>query len=236
MTIVVIFLPFFIEFYSFYYLKMPKLSIETPWTYGGWDCIFKYEIRWYMSGDWTIIKINPYWYITLIHDNSLEHTFGDRYGNRFDDDEDDGDYNEDSKDYSKDYNLECDNSYGEKYRVKRIKLDETSFQKIKKIIDDNIETLATMWWLEPEPHHVMDWCYSQIFLWGDDISIQAEVSNLWQYNIDSEWSEQYIDSAFIIYGENGDDVPKNMTMLMNVFFRIRDILVENWIDERYFAY
>ena len=213
---------------------MPTLSIWTPWTYDGWDCIFKYEIRWYMSGEWTIIKINPYWYVTLIHDNSLDHTFGDNYGDRFEDDEDDGNYNEDSIDDS----IECDNSYGEKYRIKRIKLDETNFQKIEKIIDDNIKTLATMWWLEPEPYNVMDWNYSRIFLWGNDISIKADISNLWQYNIYWKWPKQHnvYDLLDDMWWESYEETAENMTKLMNVFFEIRDILVENWIDERYFAY
>lgn len=233
MIIVIIFLPFY-RFYSFSYLRMPSLTIWTPWTYDGWDCIFKYEIRWYMSGDWTIIKINPYWYATLIHDNSLDHTFWDRSEDRFEDDEDDSNYSEDSEDDS----IESDNSYGEKYRIKRIRIDEDSFQKIKKIIDDNVKTLATMWWLEPEPYNVMDWCYSRIFLWGDDISIKAEVSNLWQYPIDCEWSEEYNEYDLLndMRWESNEVVTKNMTKLMNVFFKIRDILVENWIDKRYFAY
>lgn len=200
---------------------MPTLSIGTRWTYDGWECIFKYEIRWYMSGEWTVIKINPYWYVILIRNNSLE----DRE-DRFEYDEEDDYYNEDSEN-----NIEED-------WIKRIKIDETSFQKIKKIIDDNIKSLATMWWLEPEPYNVMDWCYSRIFLWGDNISIQAEVSNLWQYHIKSEWWEEYNEYDLLddMWWESYEGTAENMTKLMNVFFKIRDILVENWIDERYFAY
>ena len=198
---------------------MPTLSIKTPWTYDGWECIFKYECRWYMSGEWTIIKVNPYWYVTLINDNSLDNRFG---GDRFEDDEYDESYSEDTED---------DN---EETWVKRIKIDETILQKIKKIIDDNIQALSTMWWLEPEPP-VYDWCYSRIFIWWEEISIQAEISNLWSYNL--EWQEQPNESCFFVRsGMQDEEIPRNITRLMNVFFRIRDILVENWIDEEYFSY
>lgn len=211
---------------------MAKLSITTLGTYEHWNCVFKYECRWYMSGAWTVIKVDNYWTVTLIDDDPERITNSDDFDFRYEpdvfEDERDNYHHHIDTDFEEDMD-------GGRYEIKTVKLDENTLQKIEKIIGDNIKTLATMWWLEQEPL-VEDWCYSRIFLWGKNISIEADISNLWEYH----WRIRYEEDDTKFYGYNPvkdkDGIAENLTNLMDVFFKIRDILIENWIDEEYFDY
>lgn len=211
---------------------MSKLNITTHWNYYNWKCIFKYECRWYMSGAWTIIKINNYWLVTLIDDDPERTENGDDFDyyepDVFDDEWDDYD--------TVDIDSERDKR-NSRYEVKMIKLDETTLQKIEKIIEDNVKTLAMMWCLEQDPL-VCDWCYSRFFLWGNEIGIEAEMSNVWCCHEKIGSSDDETSTEFYGYNPIKDEygIAENLTKLMDVFFKIKDILVENWVDEEYFEY
>ena len=117
-------------------------------------------------------------------------------------------------------------------------LDKISIEKIKKIIEENIEDLATMWWLEWEPE-CNDWWRCRFFFWWDSTSIDATIINLWEFqhtyrNEDDEDEEDTEKFPFTTYDKEGNKVTaKNVTKIMNIYYKIRNILIENWVDASY---
>ena len=92
-----------------------------------------------------------------------------------------------------------------------------------------------MGWLEWE-RRIMDGAYSYIFLWNDDINtnIKATFSNLWSYQKDMPFWEFKDSDPFLVYDwkEEKYVITKNVTKIMNVFFKIKNILVEKLTREK----
>ncbi len=184
---------------------MSTLSI-TRGPYEHRQNIFEYESRWFMTGGWHRVEVKSYWTVEIIESN-------DDYDNYVD-------YHDDER------------------TVEEKVLDKISIEKIKKIIEENIEDLATIWWLEWEPE-CNDWWSCRFFFWWDSTSIDATIINLWAFQ-DTYWNEDDEDEEdtekfpFTTYDKEGNKVTaKNVTKIMNIYYKIRNILIENWVDASY---